>query len=99
MLVVRERCREAIEKKLHRLGVGVRQHECEAVVGSGLDGREDGGEREALVGEARRSLAASPPYVAGAPFLSDSRLVLEEEADAFAFMRTLNFSEQRWGSF
>ena len=29
----------------------------------------------------------------------DAGLVLEEEADALVFMRTLYFSEQRWGSF
>ena len=99
VLVVSNRGCEAIEEDLHRLGVGVGQHECEAVVGAGLDGREDVGEGEALVGEARRSLAALPPDVARASLLADARLVLEEEADTLAFMRTLKFFEQRRGSF
>lgn len=51
VLVLSQRGREAIEEQLHRLGVGVRQHEREAVVGAGLDRREDVGEREALVGQ------------------------------------------------
>jgi hypothetical protein len=37
--------------------------------------------------------------VARAPLLPDAGLVLEEEADALVFMRTLYFSEQRRGSF
>jgi hypothetical protein len=37
--------------------------------------------------------------MAGPPLLADPRLVLEEQADALVFMRTLNFSEKRRGSF
>jgi hypothetical protein len=77
----------------------VRHDEGEAVVGAGLDGREDVGEREALVAQARRALAAPPPDVERASLLADARLVLEEEPDALASMRTLNFLEQRRGSF
>ena len=99
VLVLADRCGELIEELLHRLGVGVRQHEREGVVGSWLDGCEDVGEREALVAEPRRTLASPPPDVARAPLLPDAGLVLEEEADALVFMRTLYFSEQRWGSF
>ena len=48
---------------------------------------------------ARRALAAPPPDVAGAPLLPDARFILEKEADALVFVRTLNFSQQRRGSF
>ena len=99
VLVVADRRSEAVEEHLHRLGIHVRHDEREGVVGAGLDGCEDVGEREALVAEPRRALAAPPPDVAGAPLLADARLVLEEEADALVFMRTLKFSEQRRGSF
>ena len=87
------------EELLHRLGIDVGQDEGEAVVSAGLDASKDVGEREALVGETRRALAAPPPHVDRAPFLADARLVLEEQADALVSMRTLNFSEQRRGSF
>ena len=73
--------------------------ERKGVVGSRLDGCEDVGEREALVAKARRTLASPPPDVARAPLLPDAGLVLEEEADALVFMRTLYFSQQRRGSF
>ena len=75
---------EAVEELLHRLGVGVRHDEGEAVVGAGLDGREDVGEGEALVAQPRRALTAPPPDVDRAPLLADARLVLEEQANACA---------------
>jgi hypothetical protein len=84
---------------LHRLGVDVRHDEGKGVVGTGLDGREDVGEREALIAKSGRALAALPPDMARSAFLPDPRLVLEEQADLLIFMRTLNFSEQRRGSF
>jgi hypothetical protein len=90
---------KAVEEFLHRLRVGVRHDEGEAVVGAGLNGREDVGKREALVAQARRALAAPPPDVDRASLLADARLVLEEQADALVSMRTLKFSEQRRGSF
>jgi hypothetical protein len=93
-------CRsEVVEELLHRLGVGVAQNEGETVVGAGLDTSKDVGEREALVAQARRALAALPPDTAGPPLLADPRLVLEEQADALAFMRIPNFSEKRRGSY
>lgn len=93
-------CRsEVVEELLHRLGVGVGQNEGETVVGAGLDASKDVGEREALVAEARWTLAALPPDMAGPALLADPCLVLEEQADTLVFMRTLNFSEQRRGSF
>jgi hypothetical protein len=78
VLVVGDRTGEPIEELLHRLGVGIRHDESEAVVGVGLDGCEDVGERKALVAQARRSLTPRPPDVTGPPLLSDARLVLEE---------------------
>jgi len=90
---------EAVEELLHRLGVGVRHDEGEAVVGAGLDGREDVGEGEALVAQPRRALTAPPPDVDRAPLLADARLVLEEQANALVLMRVLSFFEQRRGSF
>ena len=49
--------------------------------------------------QARRPLAASPPDVAHAPLLPDARLVLEKQAQALVFMRTLNFFQRSPGSF
>ena len=99
VLVIADGRSEAVEEHLHRLGIHVRHDERKGVVGARLDGREDVGEREALVAEPRRTLASPPPDVARAPLLPDAGLVLEEEADALGFMRTLYFSEQRRGSF
>ena len=99
VLVVADRRGELIEELLHRLGIGVRQHEREGIVGAGLDGCEDVGEREALVAQARRALASLPPDAADAALLSDAGLVLEEQADALVFMRTLKFFQESRGSF
>lgn len=99
VLVIADGRSEAVEEHLHRLGIDVRHDEREGAIGSRLDGGEDVGEREALVAEPRRTLASPPPDVARAPLLPDAGLVLEEEADALVFMRTLYFSEQRRGSF
>jgi hypothetical protein len=82
VLVLSDRHAEAVEKQLHGLGVDVGQDQREGVVGAGLDRREDVGEREALVGNAARTLAPFPPDVAGATFLADPRFVLEENPDA-----------------
>ena len=106
MLVLCDRRREAIEEFLHRLGIDVWQDERESVVGAGLDGCEDVGEREALVAQAGRALTAPPPDVTGPPLLSNARLVpgsspgqaLEEQADAL-FICMLKFSQKSRGSF
>jgi hypothetical protein len=82
VLVLFDRRAEAVEEQLHRLGVHVGQDQREGVVGAGLDRGEDVGEREALVGDAAWAFAALPPDMAGAAFLADPRLVLEEDADA-----------------
>jgi hypothetical protein len=99
VLVLADGCGELIEELLHRRGVGVRQHEREGIVGAGLDGREDVGERETLIAQAWRALATLPPDAADAAFLADAGLVLEEQAQALAFMRTLKFFEELRGSF
>ncbi len=99
VLVVGDRGGEAIEELLHRLGIGPRHHQSEGVVGAGLDGGEDVGEREALVGKAWRALAPRPPDVADAALLADARLILEEQPNPLAFMRTLKFSQDLRGSF
>jgi hypothetical protein len=91
VLVLPDRRSEAVEELLHRLGVGVGQDEGETVVGPGLHASEDIREREALVAEARGSLATLPPDVTGPALLADPRFVLEEQADAFVFMRILKF--------
>ena len=93
MLVIGDRAGEAIEELLHRLGIGIRHDESKGIVGAGLHGREDVGEREAPVAQARRALAAPPPHVACAALLADPRLVLEEQPQVLVFMCTLNFSE------
>jgi len=59
-----------------------RQDQGESVVGPGLHCGEDVGEREALVDDATRPLAAFPPDMTGPALLADPRLVLEEHADA-----------------
>ena len=99
MLVLCDRRREAIEEFLHRLGIDVWQDERESVVGAGLDGCEDVGERKALVAQARWTLAALPPDVADAALLADARLILEEQPNPLVFMRTLKFSQDLRGSF
>ena len=99
MLVGGNRRSEAVEEFLHRLGIRVRHDEGKAVVGAGFDRCEDVGEREAPVRKARRALPAPPPDVGRPPLLADPRLILKEQPDALIFMRTLKFSEQRWGSF
>jgi hypothetical protein len=91
VLVLVDRCGELIEELTHRLGVGVRQHEGEGIVDAGVDGREDEGECEAFIAQARRPLAALPPDAAHAAFLTDARPVLEKQAQALLLMRTLKF--------
>jgi hypothetical protein len=84
---------------LHRRRIGIRQHQRESVIGAGFDGGEDVGEGEALVAEPRRALTPLPPDMADTALLAEARLVLEEEANAFVFMRMLKFFQKRRGSF
>jgi hypothetical protein len=91
MLVVCDRHGEGLEKYLHCRPVRVRQDERERVVGARLDDRIDIGGYVALIEEAWRALTPLPPNMADAPLLPDTRLILEIEAQALAFMRMLNF--------
>jgi hypothetical protein len=93
VLALTNRRSEVVEELLHRLGVGVGHDEGEAVIGGGIDASKDVGEREALVAEARWALAALPPDMAGPALLANPRRVLEEQADALAFMCIRNLSE------
>jgi len=99
MLVLSDRRGEAIKERLHGLGVGMGHDQGKTVVGARFHAGKDVGEGEALVGEAGRALPACPPDMAGPALLPDARLVLEKQPDALVFMRTLNFSQQRRGSF
>jgi hypothetical protein len=91
MLVLCDCHGEGLEKHLHCRPVRVRQDERERVVGARFDDRVDIGGYVALIEEAGRTLAPLPPDMADAPLLPDARLILEIEAQALAFMRTLNF--------
>ena len=99
VLVICDRLGESIEKRLHARAVRIGQDQRESVVGAGLDRGVDVGVDIALIEQARRSLAALPPDVADAPLLPDARLVLEIQAQALVFMRTLNFFQDSPGSF
>jgi hypothetical protein len=99
MLVRCDSFRKAVEEDLHRGRIGMGQHQREGVVRARLDGSEDVGEGEALVAKPRRALAPPPPKVADAAFLADPGFVLEEQANALAFMRTLKFFQKLRGSF
>ena len=81
-LVLGQRLREAIEELLHRGRVGFGQHQRERLVSADLGGGEQVGEREALVSETRRALAARPPDVADAALLADPGLILEPDRGA-----------------
>ena len=99
MLVLSNGCGEAVEEGLHRRRIRIGHHQREGVVRARLHGREDVGESETLVARPRRALAALPPDMADAPLLPDTRLVLEEQPEAFAFMRILNFFQKRRSPF
>ena len=78
--------RKLVEVDLHGQGRDFRHHQRKGVVGAGLNGGEDVGEGIALVGAPWRTLSPRVPAMADAPLLADARLVLEHEADAFAWM-------------
>lgn len=90
MLVRRYRLSELVEIDLHRLGRHLRHDEREGVVRSRLDGTEDVGERVALIGAPRRTLALGVPAMTDAPLLPDTGLILEEQADFLARMCITN---------
>jgi hypothetical protein len=90
---------KAIQEHLHRIGIGIGQHQSKSVVRSRLNGSEDIGKGKALIAKPWRAFAALPPDMADAAFLTDARFVLKEQANALAFMRTLKFFEELRGSF
>jgi hypothetical protein len=99
VLVLGNRLGKSVEKCLHASTIRIGQDQREGIVGAGLDGRVDIGIRVALIDETRRPLAAFPPDVADAALLPDACLILKIEAQAFVFIRTLNFEQDAPGSF
>ena len=79
--VLREARGEAIEEYVHGVGIDLGEDEREGIVGGRPHGGIEVGGNEALVGEARRTLALRPPAVAIAPLLADPRLVHEPDLD------------------
>ena len=99
MFVISDGFRKAVEEDLHRRRIGIGHHQREGVAGARLDGGEDVGEGEAPVAKSRRPLAALAPDMTDPAFLADARFVLEEQAQALAFMTYADCSQQHWGSF
>ena len=99
MFALRDGRGEAVQKHLHGCRIRIGHHQRKAIVRVRLHGSEDIGEGEAPVAKAWRALAALPPDVASAAFLADPRLVLEEQANALAFITCTDGLQQRWGSF
>jgi hypothetical protein len=90
MFVVSDGFCKAVEKDLHRRRIGIGHHQREGVVRARLYGGEDVGEGKAPVAKPRRPLPALPPDMADAALLADARLILEEQAQALAFMTYTN---------
>ena len=90
---------KAVEEGLHRRRIGIGHHQRKGIICAGLYGSEDIGEGEALVAEPWRALAALPPDMADAALLANARLVLEEQAQAFAFMTYADGIQKRRSPF
>ena len=99
MFVISDGFRKAVEEGLHSRRIGIGHHQRESIISARLNGSEDIGEGEAPIAEPWRPLAALPPYMANAALLADARLVLEEQAKALIFVRTLNFFQKRRSPF
>ena len=99
MLILSKRLGKAVEEGLHRRRIGIGHHQRESVVRAWLHGCEDVGEGEAPIAEPRRTLPALPPDMTNATLLTDARLVLEEQAKAFAFMMSTDGFQQRRSPF
>ncbi len=99
MFAISDGFRKAVEEDLHRRRIGIGHHQREGVVRARLYGREDIGEGETPVAKPRRPLAALPPDMTDAALLADARLVLEEQAEALAFMTYTDVSKKHGGSF
>jgi len=61
MFVLSQCFGKAVEEGLHRRRIGIGQHQRKRMIRAGLDGGEDIGESEALIGKARRALTALSP--------------------------------------
>jgi hypothetical protein len=85
MFVISDGFRKAVEEGLHCRRIGIGHHQCEGIVRARFNGSKDVGEGEALV--------------ANAAFLTDARLVLEDQAKALTFVRTLNVFQKRRSPF
>ncbi|MGA7328224.1 MAG: hypothetical protein WBX25_27990 [Rhodomicrobium sp.] len=70
MFVIGDGFCKAVEQSLHRRRIGIGHYQCEGVVRARFNGSEDVGEGEALVAKPRRTLAALPPDVENAAFLT-----------------------------
>ena len=99
MLILSKRLGKAVEEGLHRRRIGIGHHQCETIVRAWLHGCEDIGKGEAPIAEPRRTLPALPPDMTNATLLTDARLVLEEQAKAFAFMMSTDGFQQRRSPF
>ena len=99
MLILSKRLGKAVEEGLHRRRIDIRHRQRKSIVRAWLHGCEDVGEGEAPIAEPRRTLAALPPDMTNATLLTDARLVLEEEAKAFAFMMSADGFQQRRSPF
>jgi hypothetical protein len=99
MLIGADRGGERPDQRLLARAVRIGQDQCERIVGAGLERRVDVDNDVALTEKSRRPLAALPPDVAGAVFLSDTRLVQEEQPQSLVFACMLYFSQGSQGSF
>ena len=99
MFVLGDGFRESVEKALHRFGIGIRHDECKGIVRTRLDGGKNIGEGETPVAKSGRPPAPLPPDMADTTLLADPRFILKEQTYALTIMRTLNFLQQRRGSF
>jgi hypothetical protein len=71
VLVRCDRLGELVEVDLHHLRRQLRQHQWESVVGAGLGGSEDVGERETLISKPGWTLALGKPDVTDTALLPD----------------------------
>ena len=99
MVILGKRLGKAVKEGLHRRRIGIGHHQRESIVRARLDGRKDVGEGEALIAKPRRALSALPPDMTDTALLTDARLVLEEQAKAFAFMTSTDGFQQRRSPF
>lgn len=99
MFVLGDRFCEAVEEHLHGFSIGIGHDEREGIVRPRLDSGKNIGESETLIAKPRWPLASLPPDMADAAFLADPRFILEKQTYPLLFVRTLNFFQERRGSF